>query len=94
MPKQPNNKLRHFADLDDLFDNCSDEQLLEWVNQLAAKHVAQQTYHRRRNLMQTEFVRLAKQMLAEDERTRVAEVVEEELELSGDKHKRHGATSG
>lgn len=80
MSKQAVNKLRHFIDLDDLFANNENEQILNWVNELAEKKESQQKYHKRRQMINSEFVKLAKQMLAEDEKERVEAGVDERLE--------------
>lgn len=83
MSLKAENKLRYFTSEDDLFDSCDNEVILAWVNELAATKIKRQTYHRRRNLQNAEFVRLAKQLLNGDEQERVAAGVSERMEEEG-----------
>lgn len=77
---KPADRLRHFADLDDLFDNNDNEIILKWVNELAERKLRETTYRRRHAFKQAEFVRVAKTLLQADELERVAQIVEEKME--------------
>lgn len=65
--KSPENKLRHFADLDDLFDNCEDAIILHWVNQLAELKEKQRAWSKRHQERRKAFVRIAERSLDPDE---------------------------
>lgn len=83
MSLKAENKLRRFTNEDDLFDNNDNEIILAWVNELAELKLKRQSYHRRRNLQNAEFIRLAKQLLNGDEQERVAAGVDEKMEEEG-----------
>lgn len=61
------NKLRHFADLDDLFDNNNNDAILEWVNELVERRDTQREQGKRYRQRQQAFVKVAKQMLDSEE---------------------------
>lgn len=83
MSKPAANKLRHFSDLDDLFDSNENELILQWVNELFELKSKQKTWSTRHRLRQKAFVEIAERMLDEDEKMRVMEGVEEKLEEEG-----------
>lgn len=76
-----NSNLRHFKDLDDLFDNVENDLLLTWVNELHKKKVAQGQMGKRYRLKQQMLAKLAQEHLDKDEVERVkgmaAELAEE-----------------
>lgn len=74
--KTPENKLRHFADLDDLFDNTEDAIILHWVNQLAELKEKQRAWSRRHQERRKAFVRIAERSLDPDELERIREEAE------------------
>lgn len=67
----PNNHLRTFKDVDDLFDNIPNETILEWVNDLARVKETQRTMGKKYRLKQAALAKLAEQYLDRDELERV-----------------------
>lgn len=74
---QERNKLRHFVDLDDLFDGNDNEVILTWVNKYADLILGRKEYHERRRKLQAAYVKAAKEMLAPDEREALEKQVSE-----------------
>lgn len=87
MPANNGAKLRHFADVDDLFDSgdATNEQILEWVNEWhAAQPIVREyarlkeadekrrDYHKRHQEKQKLLLRAANELLQPDEKERLA----------------------
>jgi hypothetical protein len=77
---QPENKLRVFEDLDDLFDHNETEEILKWVNELALLKEKQRHWGKRWRTRNAMFVKVAREMLGEDEKEIVERSVEEKME--------------
>lgn len=82
--KPPTDVLRHFRDLDDLFDTCQDETILRWVNEYVALKEKQKTYGQRHRLRRRLMEETLKKVLDKDEIERIHEIVEEKLEGGGE----------
>lgn len=76
--------LRHFTNLDDLFDTATSEEILSWVNELHQLKLRQVEMGKRYRTKQREFARLAKRLLDPDEVERVKALVEERLQGGAD----------
>lgn len=72
------NKLRRFADLDDLFDSNENETILQWVNQLAEKVETQRAQGKVYRKRQQHFAKVALEMLSKDEYMAVKKRAEKE----------------
>lgn len=84
MAKQLENKLRVFADTDDLFDSADSETILGWVN-AHAKAVDYRKGHQK--VYQTKKRLLAKyaaQLMDADELKRIGQLAEEEAASGGE----------
>ena len=68
------NKLRNFADADDLFDAADSDTILEWVNKLAEMLDDRRAYHRKYQAKKQLTYKIARKLLDPDEFQRVEEL--------------------
>lgn len=72
-------QLRHFEDIDDLFDTCSNEQILEWVNAHADSVAGRKGYQRRYQERKRLLAKYAREHFDQDELARIEQIVEERI---------------
>lgn len=72
-------KLREFESWSDLASNCSEEEILSWVNQFAREREARTFYNKRRQKRLQLVSRVAEELLGEDEWDALTRQAEEQV---------------
>lgn len=72
-------KLREFESWSDLASNCSEEEILGWVNQFAREREARTFYNKRRQKRLQLVSRVAEELLGEDEWDALTRQAEEQV---------------
>lgn len=75
--KPAENILRHFDDVDDLFDNVDSATILKWINAYAEKEDARKTYQRKYQNKRALALKTMRAMLDRDELARIEELARE-----------------
>lgn len=74
------NVLRFYDSWEDLSMHAGEEQIVEWVNELARQREQQRSWGKRYRSRQQAFTKIAKKMLDPDELERLEAHVEEQLD--------------